>query len=238
MIDYKIQPDPVDDNDVLKLEQLYQFEILDSASEADFDAIALLASEIFETEHAYISFANENTVFLKSDIAGFGAKHATESMSTSALNLFKDGAIAYDDTDKYHELLDNSFLAGSQDIRFFAAAPIVTPEGFMLGTIAVADGQPRSPVSGRQLKTLQLLADMVMSALEKRIAIRKIAMAYDSKLHRLVHDMKNPITSISLYAQLLSNREMSADKVSSMGAKIEKSTKVIEQNLNKLLLQN
>ena len=238
MINYNVPLEIIPENDILRLEKLYQFEIVDTAPEPGFDTIAQFAAEIFETEHAYISFVDKETIFNKASISGDGSEKISRADSLCALSILKEQVTVYADTYNFHELLDSPFFSGYEDIRFYAAAPIITAEGFILGTVYVTDHQPHSTVTDRQLKMLQMLAEMVMEKLEKRLAARKVATAYDARMHRLVHDLKNPITSISLYAQLLSNREMSAEKVFSMAAKIEKSTKVIEKNLNSLLTNN
>lgn len=238
MINYNEPLNIIPENDVLRLDKLYQFEILNTAPEPGFDVIAQLAAEIFETEHAYISFVDKETIFTKASISEAAKEKVSRADSLCALSILKDEVTVYDDTYKFHDLLDSPFFSGYEDIRFYAAAPIVTTEGFVLGIIYVTDSQPRAKVTDRQVKMLQMLAGMVMEKLEKRLIINKMTEAYDSRMHRLVHDMKNPITSISLYAQLLGNREMSAEKVFSMAAKIEKSTKVIEKNLDSLLTNN
>ncbi|HEY0176061.1 MAG TPA: histidine kinase dimerization/phospho-acceptor domain-containing protein [Pedobacter sp.] len=238
MTDYNIPAGLIPDDDVARLRRLEQFEILNTAPETDFDKIALLAAEIFETRHGYISFINKEDVFIKAGLDGFGEETRPRMNSLSALSILKQEPTVYHDIFEFPEPAEGQFLSGAENLSFFAAAPIITADGFALGTISVTDDQPHPGVSDRQLKMLQLLAGIVMEKLETRLFNRKLSADCNNRMHRLVHDLKNPVTSISLYAQLLGNRELSPEKVFSMAAKIEGSARVIENKLNGLLEKN
>ncbi len=238
MINYITPVNLIPDNDEIRLQRLDHFEILGTFPEADFDAIVMLAAKIFETGHACITFVDKDEIFVKASSNGLYPKNIPRENSLSAVSILREGVTVYRDTHQFHELLDSPFLSANKELRFYAAAPIITADGFPIGTIVITDDQPHLQVDQRQLSMLQLLAGMVMERMETRLINRKMSADYDKRLRRLVHDMKNPVTSISLYAQLLSTREISADKVSTMAAKIEKSTKTIENSLNGLLTDN
>jgi len=221
-------------DEIVRIDTLNRFEILNSLPEADFDAIAFLAAEIFDTERAHICFVDKENVFIKASLPNHELKDTSRAHSLCALSIIKEGVTVYGDTHKVYELLDSPFLSATDDIRFYAAAPIKTSDGFALGTVCVTDNKPHLEVSGKQTKLLQLLADIVMEKLETRLANRQRVKALDECMHRLAHDLKNPVTSISLYAQLLGSREMSAEKVFSMASKIEISSRKIEKFLSNM----
>jgi PAS domain-containing protein len=50
-------------------------------------------------------------------------------------------------------------------VRFYAGAPLITPEGFRIGTLCVIDSVPRK-ISHDQIKSLQALARQVVGQLE------------------------------------------------------------------------
>jgi sigma-B regulation protein RsbU (phosphoserine phosphatase) len=62
----------------------------------------------------------------------------------------------------------NGFVR-EHDIRFYAAVPIVTVDGYRLGTVAVMDTEARS-ASAEQLAMLEDLAAIVMEQLELRLS--------------------------------------------------------------------
>jgi GAF domain-containing protein len=232
MINYKMPVNIIPDDEPVRIEALNRFEILNTPPETDFDTIALLASEIFDTERAYICFVDQDEVFIKSSLpANYAPRAVARAQNLCSLSILKDEVTVYPDTRQNYELLDSPFLSTEDDIRFYAAAPIRNTKGSALGTICVTDDKPHLEITEKQTKLLQLLADAVMEKLEKRLASRQMMKAHEECLHRLSHDLKNPVTSISLYAQLLGSREMSAEKVFSMASKIEISSKKIQNVL-------
>jgi GAF domain-containing protein len=238
MINYKMPIDIIPDDEIIRIDTLNRLEILNTLPEADFDAIVLLASEIFETERAHICFVDKDHVFIKAIRPCREVMEVSREQSLCALSILKEGVTVYDDIQKFYELQDTTFISKIDDLRFYAAAPIRTSDGFALGTVCVTDDKPHFETTNKQTKLLQILADIVMEKLEARIAVIKTIKAQEENLRRLSHDLKNPVTSISLYAQLLGTREMSAEKVFSMAAKIESASKKIEKLISKNLTDN
>ncbi|QNR86461.1 ATP-binding protein [Pedobacter riviphilus] len=117
---------------------------------------------------------------------------------------------------------------------FFASTPIRSPEGYELGLIYVADTKFKS-AEEQQLKMLGHLAGIVMEKLESRIAIRRALRAYDDRLHVLVHDLKNPMTTISLQSELLGRIPGIDDKALLIAGKINTQSKKMIDNLNGIL---
>lgn len=219
-------------DDMNRLEKLYQYGILDTAPEADFDHITALAAEIFETTSAFITFTADNEkVFFKARLNSGNDITPQYPEIFSAPVLSKE-SIIYRDTRQALELSGRLKLTTSGELRFFAGVPIITANGFALGTIAVTDSVPHLKVTDRQIKMLKMLGQLVMENLERRLISINTAESYHQHLHNIAHDIKNPVTTISLYAQLLATA--SADKVSFMAEKIEKAAKTIEQHLNHL----
>ncbi|TCD24824.1 HAMP domain-containing histidine kinase [Pedobacter psychrodurus] len=118
---------------------------------------------------------------------------------------------------------------------FFASTSIKSPEGYELGLIYVAAIKFKEATL-QQLKMLGLLADMVTEKLESRISIRRTFRAYDDRLHVLVHDLKNPMTTISLQSELLGRIPGVDERASLIADKINTQSKKIIENLNGLLI--
>lgn len=236
MINYKMPVNIIPDDETVRIDALNRFEIVNTLPEADFDAIAVLAAEIFDTQKAHICFVDKEEVFIKASLpADYEPRAVSRAHSLCSLSILKDGVTVYGDTRQCYELTDSPFLSTEDEILFYAAAPIKNKAGSALGTICVTDNQPHTDITEKQTKLLQLLADIVMEKLETRLTHKQLIRAHEECLHRLSHDLKNPVTSISLYAQLLGSREMSAEKVFSMASKIEISSKKIQNLLGNAL---
>jgi len=64
----------------------------------------------------------------------------------------------------------NPLVTGDPNIRFYAGAPLVTLNGFALGTLCVIDRVPRQ-LSKPHLETLQFLSREVIYMLELRVPL-------------------------------------------------------------------
>ncbi len=62
---------------------------------------------------------------------------------------------------------DNPLVTDEPYIRLYAGAPLITPEGFKLGTLCVIDRSPRT-LSPEQLAVLRMLSNQVMAQLDLR----------------------------------------------------------------------
>ncbi len=61
----------------------------------------------------------------------------------------------------------NPLVTDERGVRFYAGAPLLTPEGFAVGTLCVLDRQPRE-LRPAQIESLRALARQVMAQLELR----------------------------------------------------------------------
>ncbi|KQM76565.1 hypothetical protein ASE74_19055 [Pedobacter sp. Leaf216] len=125
-------------------------------------------------------------------------------------------------------------LPANSAFAFYKSSPIVTADGYAIGLIYVASDSAQN-ADEKQLEMLGTLADMVMEKLESRIAIRKTFRAYDDRLHVLVHDLKNPMTTISLQSELLGRIPGIDERAAVVAGKINMQSKRMIDNLNGIL---
>ena len=187
--------------DLLTYNKLLSYKLPETPEELHLDHIILLAAEIFDTGIATINFSDRSE-----------DEHGLYAMT-----------IARDQITVVHDF--------NQDIRFYAGVKLATPDGFVIGTITVTDSIPHQQITEKQSRVLHLLAKMVIEKLESRLDHINEKNKAGENLRRLIHDLKNPMTSMSLYAQLLSAKEMPAEKVFIMAARIEKSINDIQKKL-------
>lgn len=222
------------DNEPHRLEKLRDYQILDTHTEDTFDKIALLASQIFSTPSAFIVFIDEERTFIKSNLSQLPYNEIQRSSSIASLTILSDEVTVFNDTHTVPYLVDNEFIALEGGIRFFAGAPVKSPEGYNVGAICVADAEPRT-TSREQVDMLKTLASIVVDKMENRLRYRKTVEAQVNLMNIALHEIKNPLASINLANDILKKDISSKDKMTDM---IRSSVKRIQAKLTELLTQS
>lgn len=159
-------PLPTDEED--RLRALYRYEILDTASEQEYDDIAMLAAHICGTPMANISLIDENRQWLKAKI-GIEERELPREIAFCSYTIHnKDGRpLVVNDTLEDERFAQNPLVTDDPNIRFYAGAPLITFDNYALGALCVIDREPRR-LTEDQLKALEALARQVTLKLELR----------------------------------------------------------------------
>src|SRR5947209_2502674 len=75
------------------------------------------------------------------------------------------------DAAKDDRFRDRAMLIGSCKIRFYAGAPLITPPGHRVGTLAVMDTRPRMDFSDEDVASLTDLAGVAMHELNIQLEL-------------------------------------------------------------------
>ncbi|MEO8794523.1 MAG: PAS domain S-box protein [Daejeonella sp.] len=149
-----------------RLEELADYQILDTPAEKEYDGITRLATYLCQTPIAFISFVDEERVWLKSKI-GIEADEFPRKNSFCHYAIQKDEVLEI-----YDSLIDEKFAISAEVIqkfnyRFFAGIPLINPDGYKLGTLCVIDDKPRK-LDEAQIDGLKILGEEIVSHLEMR----------------------------------------------------------------------
>lgn len=183
------------DNEAQRLRALASYEILDTPAEAAFDDFTKLASEICGTPISLISLVDEARQWFKSRV-GLDVSETPRELAFCAHALLGSDLMEVPDATRDPRFNDNPLVTGSPDIRFYAGTPLVTSDGFSLGTLCVIDRMPRE-LTPAQRDALAALGRQVIRQLEhRRLAI---ALRESEALNRAVFEsVKDGITVIEL----------------------------------------
>ena len=165
---------PIPANETERLAALHRYKILDTPPEAAFDRITTLAARLFDMPTALISLVDESRTWFKSCI-GFDAHEVPRDATLCSFAVLTDQPLIIPDAQLDDRFACNPFVQSEPGVRFYAGAPLLSRDGFNLGTLCLLDGQPRDSLSAEQQATLVDLAAMVVDELELRLAAYKIA---------------------------------------------------------------
>ncbi|MDB6029128.1 MAG: hypothetical protein JWM68_5351 [Verrucomicrobiales bacterium] len=161
-------------NERHRLAALRSYGILDTQPEAVFEEITRLASEICQMPIALVTLVDEQRQWFKSKI-GLEVNQTSRDVSfcAHALNGSED-LFVIEDTLKDERFADNPLVTDGPKIRFYAGAPLLTPDHFRIGTLCVIDRIPRH-LTTTQANALRVLSRQVMSQIELRRTIQELA---------------------------------------------------------------
>lgn len=163
-------PTPADES--ARLEALYDYQVLDTLPEAEFDEITRLAAAACETPVALVSLVDTGRQWFKSSIGLDGLCQTDRKIAfCSHAILAPMELMEVPDATLDERFADNPLVVGEPGIRFYAGRPIVTPAGYPIGTLCVIDTEPRQ-LTDAQRETLERLARLVVALLEGRSARR------------------------------------------------------------------
>jgi PAS domain S-box-containing protein len=167
-----------DQGEVGRLIALDRYAILDTDPEPAFDDLAHLASQICETPVALISLVAADRQWFKAN-HGFGCPQTPLEQSVCRHALMQTGLLIIPDLALDPRTRDNPLVVGEPHIRFYAGAPLETPEGVALGTLCVIDTHPRPDgLTDVQANSLGVLARQAMAQMElRRVRAERTGMA-------------------------------------------------------------
>lgn len=155
-----------------RLAAVQRYEILDSPPDGAFDRIAKLAARIFQVPIATISIVDEDRIWFKAK-HGLDAEQIGRDPGLCASAVLDIEPWIVNDAVADPRTLENPLVRGELGLRFYAAVPLTTADGYSLGTINIIDTEPRE-LTDEQVDTLKLLADLVVDELELRLQALRI----------------------------------------------------------------
>jgi adenylate cyclase len=151
-----------------RLAALRALDILDSAPEIAYDEIAQLAAQVCGCPIGYISFIDDDRRWLK---AKYGlASDATDAPRAAAVcstTICGAEVLVVPDMTQDPRFDRGAMVVGDPHCRFYCGVPLITDEGYALGTLCVMDVEPRR-LTFEQTEALRRLSRQVLTLLELR----------------------------------------------------------------------
>ena len=133
---------PISPTERKRLKVLWEYEVLDTIPEEVFDDLTELAARICEAPIALISLVDEKRQWFKSKI-GLTINETSRDVSFCAHAINQTDLFIVPDATRDTRFAQNPLVTSDPKIRFYAGAPLITPDGHALGTLCVIDKVPR-----------------------------------------------------------------------------------------------
>jgi signal transduction histidine kinase len=154
-------------NEGARLAALHEYELLDAPADDELEAVVRVAAMVADVPTASLNLIDE-TRQCQLTTVGFEGADGTRSDSMCAIQ-FRAGMFVHVPDATIDPLYrDNPWVTGRlADVRFYASAPLITPDGYALGTLCVFDDRVKS-LRAEQISRLLDLADIVVALFERR----------------------------------------------------------------------
>lgn len=165
--------DIIPQNDKQRIEALRRFEILSTSAEDAFDNITRMMAQVFDTPMSFISLVDKEQVFYKSQVGPFGRDSVNRGHSLCSLTILGTEPLIIEDASGVACLQDNPYVTAEGGIRFYAGAPLITRDGYQIGTACIVDTKSRT-FSEKEKSLLVSFAGLVMHEIEmKQVSLQQ-----------------------------------------------------------------
>lgn len=182
----------IPDNEAKRLAALRTYEVLQEPSEASFNNIAQILAEDMDMPFALVSLVAANEVVYKGIYGLRGVHSAPRGMSLCSLVILSETPTVINNAADDPCLRNNPLVHGDFGLRFYAGAPIITPDGFSLGAVCVFDKKERQLTPKQQARLVRYAA----------------IVAHEMELRRAFYDERKALEAETAIRQKLITREV------------------------------
>jgi PAS domain S-box-containing protein len=166
-----MHPPSLPGNELQRLQALRACDILDTPDEERFDRLTRLAKNVLGVPIALVSLVDANRQWFKSR-QGLEACETGRDISFCGHAILGGDIFEVTDARLDPRFSDNPLVTGPPNIRFYAGAPLSTPEGYRLGTLCLISDQPRQ-LNATERQVLLDLAACVEEELNQAVLIHQ-----------------------------------------------------------------
>ena len=152
-------------NEQDRLNNLYSYELLNTLPEKDYDDITKLASYICGAPVSLITIIDADRQWFKSKYGVDVQETSREHAFCSHAILRPDEIMIVPDMKKDIRFYDNPLVTGDYNVMFYAGVPLLSEEGYPLGSLCILDTKPNN-LDENQKQALKMLANQAMRLIE------------------------------------------------------------------------
>ncbi|MEH6660850.1 MAG: diguanylate cyclase [Parasphingorhabdus sp.] len=150
---------------------LERYDILDTPEEASFDHITMAMKLALDVPFAGVSFMDGDRLWFKSK-SGVATSEIPRDISFCDFAIAQQGPMIIEDTLQDERFKENPVVVNSPFFRSYIGVPLITPDGYNIGTLCASDIIPRQ-YSDEKIDRMKQLAELVIHELELRQQSKK-----------------------------------------------------------------
>lgn len=158
---------PIPENEQDRLHQLWQYRIVGTRQEKQFDQIAELAAKLFAAPMVAITFVDSDRLWLKARV-GLDVCETPRDVGFCTHAIMHAEPMIVADTLGDDRFVSNPLVQAKPCVRFYAGAPLIVAGGLCLGTLCIMDTVARRPLLTEEKVQLETLASLIVARLELR----------------------------------------------------------------------
>jgi diguanylate cyclase (GGDEF)-like protein/PAS domain S-box-containing protein len=148
-------------DEAARLAALRRYRVLEYGPKEPFAALVRLAAHVCGTPIAAMSLVDEGRQWFLVAV-GLDPAETNEDQTACAYTIQQRGVLEICDALADPRFAEHAKVAGPVGMRFYAGSPLVTPDGYAIGTLCVIDTEPRQ-LDDAQKVALRTLADQAMA---------------------------------------------------------------------------
>lgn len=191
--------------EVQRLQVLKSYQIVGAEREDAFDRICNLGARIFDCCTTFVVLLDMGRQWFAST-HGLGDVRETPRKVGFCQHtiLYKGDVLVIPDCSKDFRFQNNAYVKNEPHLRFYAGAPLLSPEGFKLGTFCIVDTKPHPSFSENEEANLKDLAAMAMKAMiDRRELKRKVGLDSSQVVASAAHDLLTPLHGMQVSLKTL-----------------------------------
>ncbi|MBP7558306.1 MAG: GAF domain-containing protein [Chitinophagaceae bacterium] len=191
-------------NEVQRLAELDACQILDTPVESSFNELVELLSQVTGCSHVAITFIDNKRQWFKASI-GLDVPESPRDTSFCSHTILDRRVMVVPDARVDERFADNPMVTDGLRIRFYAGAPIVSSNGYNIGTVCAFDTELKN-FTPDQERAITIIAGQVTRLLELRLRNQAIR----EKAEQLI-DMERSTLQFALQQQEIERKAIGVE---------------------------
>lgn len=174
------------ENELKRLESLFEYQLLDTEPEQEYDDIVKIIAHICDTPIALIALLDEKRKWHKAT-CGTNSSGSPREITICSYTITQSDTLIIPDTHLDERFSQLDVVTKPPHVRFYAGVPLITNDGYALGTLCLIDTKPRDGLTEQQQESLEAMARQVMRLFE----LRRMTFELENQKYQLKANVEN-----------------------------------------------